>query len=247
MAARIPRTRPEGKKPVAHLRTLEIGTVGRVLCLLVSFAMVVFAPGWRVLIGLAVVLCTGLIMRDSWLHPLVSVRLWALLLVIFVPLGLAGGQPDLGVGGVPVSSAGLVLGAQMVARALAILIAVMVFVLPLSVSELTSLSERLGVKGLGFAIGVAVNMLPSVRQTAQNVYHALRLRGGFRRRWWRSARLWFVTTVVSSLRHAEDIVLAAEARAFSVSGTKPVPLVRRRADLPTVGAYVLAALLVVFL
>jgi len=61
--------------------------------------------------------------------------------------------------------------------------------------------------------------------------------------WWLTAlRLLLVTVVAGSLRHADDIVSAAEARAFSVERARPLPITCRRRDLAVTG--VLAAVAV---
>ena len=59
-------------------------------------------------------------------------------------------------------------------------------------------------------------MLPTVQEMATTSLHALRLRGGLRRHRLQTLRLLMITIVVNSLRHADDIVCAAEARTFSL-------------------------------
>jgi energy-coupling factor transporter transmembrane protein EcfT len=123
----------------------------------------------------------------------------------------------------------------MALRATAIIVAVSGFAESVSISELAMLLERAGLKGLGFALGVAVNVLPLLQETATTAFQALRLRGGFRRARLRAMRLLLVTIIVNSLRHADNIICAAEARAFSPER----PVIRRikfqRGDVVLVG------------
>ncbi len=220
---------------------IPLGTIARVGCLIASIAMGVLTGGSRTMVGLGVVACCALLTSFRAVRSLADVRVGLLLVLLLVPAALVGGPHDLIVAGVPLSREGLLLGAQMVLRALTVLIAIAAFAATLSLAELSGLFERVGLRGLGFALGVAINMLPSVSRTTLNVYQAFRLRGGFVRRRLRAARLLLAATVVGNLRHAEDVVAAAEARGFSAERARPLPLVRRRADPWIVSAMVLAA------
>jgi energy-coupling factor transporter transmembrane protein EcfT len=114
----------------------------------------------------------------------------------------------------------------MALRAAGIVVAVAGFARSVSALELAGLLERAGLKGLGFSLGVAVNMLPTVRETGISTWQALRLRGGFRGQRIHALRLLFVGIIANSLRHADDIVNAAEARAFNVERTRGLPVKR---------------------
>jgi energy-coupling factor transporter transmembrane protein EcfT len=139
------------------------------------------------------------------------------------------------------SMAGLAAGVQMALRVLSIMVAVASFASSVSVSDLSQLLERAGLRGLGFALGVAVNMLPTIGRTLTVAYRALRLRGGLRRPWL-NLRLLLVTVVANSLRHADDIVGSAEARAFSPERRSVVPLVWGAADVWAIGILVATTL-----
>ena len=219
---------------------IPLGTIGRVGCLVLSIAIAVLTEGSRTVIGLGVVACCAALTSFRGLRSLADARVAVLLVLLLVPAAFFGGQRDLMVAGVWVSQEGLRLGAQMVVRALTILTAIAAFAASLSIAELSGLFERAGLRGLGFALGVAINMLPSVSRTTSNIYQALRLRGGFIRRRLRAVRLLLAAAVVANLRHAEDVVVAAEARGFAVERSRPLPLVRRPAD-PVVLAVLAAA------
>lgn len=116
--------------------------------------------------------------------------------------------------GLPISSFAVINGIQMTMRAMVILIAADGFSASVNIIEVASLLERSGLHGLGFSIGVATNLLPDLRQSSMNVWHSLRMRGGLRARWWRGIQLLFLTVLSNTLRHADEIVLAADVRAF---------------------------------
>jgi len=50
------------------------------------------------------------------------------------------------------------------------------------------------------------------------------MRGGFRAQWWRGVQLLLLTIISNALRHAEEIVLAAEVRAFRPELSKKVSI-----------------------
>lgn len=66
----------------------------------------------------------------------------------------------------------------------------------------------------GECFGVATNLLPDLHQSSMNAWHSLCVRGGLLARWWRGIQLLLLTVLSNTLRHAEEIVLAAEVRAF---------------------------------
>ena len=109
---------------------------------------------------------------------------------------------------------------------------------------LGALVERAGLRGLGFALGVAVNALPTVAEKASQSYHAIRLRGGFQRRRLEALRLWLVAVVVATLRHADDVVSAAEARAFSADRPRRLPALASWPDVAVTVLLVGAAVVI---
>ncbi|MGB5933820.1 MAG: energy-coupling factor transporter transmembrane component T [Anaerolineae bacterium] len=141
-----------------------------------------------------------------------------------------GGEKDISIAGLELSSEGIIGGLGMAIRAVTIVIATYTFARVASIGGLSSLFARLGVRELGFLLGVALNLLPLVQRTSANALLAVRLRGGFRRNRLRSLQRMAVTILVNSLRYSDDIVYAAESRAFG--GVKPnkAPIVISKAD-----------------
>lgn len=225
----------------------RLGTLGYLACLAFSIAAAMLSGGWSVGAACALALLLALLLYPAGLRSLASGRLWLLLGLLVVPTCLLGGEPAWHIGWVAISQAGLATGLQMALRAVAIVVAVAGFAASVPISELAGLLERLGLKGLGFSLGVAMNVLPVLNETATTAFQALRMRGGFRRRRLQAARLLFVTVVANSLRHADDIVSAAEARAFSIERSRPLPLTWRRADLALTGVLAAAVLALAFI
>ncbi|MCL6429414.1 MAG: hypothetical protein K6V36_00970 [Anaerolineae bacterium] len=158
--------------------------------------------------------CT--VIAASWLtgtrrwRSLGDLRTWLLLAGLALVGAAAGGWGS----GRPLQSA-LELPLRMVARALAVLLAADTFAGRVPVSDLAALGEGAGLGGLSFALGVAMNTLPVLERTAGRVWMALRLRGGLGRRPWRACSRLALTILALSLGRAQEIVEAAEARAFS--------------------------------
>lgn len=226
----------------AKQRAWGPGTPGRLSCLAFSLAVAALTRGWWLVLACGLVVALALAFCRASLRYLASPRFWAFVGFLLLPAALWGGPRDWGIGWLMLSRTGLATGAQMALRAVAIVVGVAGFAASVSVSELAGLLERAGLKGLGFSLGVALNMLPIVEESLTNAYQALRMRGGFRRQRVRALRLLLVTVVANSLRHADDIVSAADARAFSVERARPLPVTWHRSDLVLIGA--LAALAV---
>ena len=192
-----------------------MGAGGYLACLAFAIVVAVLAQGWRLAIACAIVVLLARVFFPRGLRVLADKRFLLFLLIVLIPPALLLEPKTLTLGFVMLSPEGLSSGLHMALRATTIAVAVTGFAASVSVGELSRLLEQVGFKGLGFALGVAMNMLPIIKETITTVYQALRLRGGFRRRRLHAIRLMLVTIIVHSLRHADNIVNAAEARAFS--------------------------------
>jgi len=156
--------------------------------------------------------------RPRWLV------IFGILFFINLFFGVTEQEPDLAILGVPFSSANILNSIHMVLRAAVILLAADGLSSSVNIVEVAGLLERSGMRGLGFSIGVATNLLPDLRQSGMNAWHSLRMRGGFRAQWWRGMQLLVVTVFSNALRRAEQIVLAAEVRAFRPELSRNIPL-----------------------
>ncbi len=194
--------------------SLHPSVYGYLLLLCWAVAATLALPDWRAAWVLGALLAVRLTLgsEEGRPGPRVGWR-WSLVLgaLLLAPWLLAG-EGGKGVG--------FLLGLQMALRATAVLVAAHLFASAVSVADLTALFEGLGARGVGFAVGVAFNLLPTVQEMARTTYHAMRLRGAFRRPGLRAARLFFVTLVAGALRHADEVVAAAEARAFDPASAR---------------------------
>ncbi len=224
-----------------------IGSLGHLLIFLWSLAAILLTQlrGGFLLPGICILLLSLLypfalrrILRPRWLILL------GILLVTSILFG--GGQPDLKLWGVPLSSEGILVGVRMTLSAIVILLAADGLSTSMDITEVAGLFERLGLQGLGFSLGVAANQLPNLRQSSTNAWHSLRMRGGMRAQWWRGLQLFLLTVLTNALRRSEDIVLAAEARAFRPDRSRAAPLRIGHLDwwLIPVGLVFLAGVLV---
>ena len=156
--------------------------------------------------------------RPRWLV------IFGILFIINLFFGVTEQSPDLTILGISFSSENILNSIQIVLRAAVILLAADGLSSSVNIVEVAGIFERGGMRGLGFSIGVATNLLPDLRQSGMNAWHSLRMRGGFRAQWWRGLQLLVVTVLSNALRHAEQIVLAAEVRAFRPELSRNVPL-----------------------
>ncbi len=156
--------------------------------------------------------------RPRWLV------IFSILFFVNLFFGVSDQAPDLTILGFSFSSLNILSSIQMTLRAAVILLAADGFSSSVNIVEVAGLLERSGLHGLGFSIGVATNLLPDLRQSGMNAWHSLRMRGGFRAQWWRGIQLLVITIFSNALRHADQIVLAAEVRAFRPELSRNSPL-----------------------
>jgi len=162
---------------------------------------------------LALVVAFGWLTGRGGLQVLASRRLWMFLLSTLAVTPFILGEADVRWGLLRLSRDGLETGFWMALRAATLMLAFGVSVAALSLAQMMHLFDRLGLRGLGFALGVALNLGPTLHDTVEAAYHTLRLRGGLRRPI-QTARLFLITVVANALRYGDDVVQAASARAF---------------------------------
>ena len=218
----------------------RLGTAGHLGCFLAALLAAVLLGGARAGLALALSLGLALLFHPSALRIVRSRMLWMLVVLLLASGALWLGPPDTRVGRIVISSAGLTAGLWMALRALAILIATRGLAASTSPGELAGLLERAGVRGLGFTLGVAVNLLPALERSSCRTWDTLRMRGGLRHRRRMTLRLATLTVMSNALRRADEIAIAAEVRGFGLQRARALPLRRGRLDGPVIAS--LAAL-----
>jgi energy-coupling factor transporter transmembrane protein EcfT len=194
-----------------------IGSLGHLSIFLWAVGMVLLPPMEHGIIPALFMLGVLSLMYPFALRRLARLR-WLFILgglfLVNIFFGFTQDAADWVVLGLPISLMAIQNGVQMTLRAVVILLAADGLSSSVNITEMAGLLERSGLHGLGFSIGVATNLLPDLRQSSTNAWHSLWMRGGLRANWGRGIQLLFLTVLSNSLRHAEEIVLAAEVRAF---------------------------------
>lgn len=208
----------------------RIGTLGHLGLFLSSLGLVMLSPPDRVLPAAAVCLILGIVIYPQALRNSLRMRWLVLMAMLVLPPLLLLGQADRSFLGVPYSSEGLQAATQIALRMLVVLVAVQGFTSAVDISALAGLFERLGLHGLGFSLGVALNLLPALQESASNTWRSMWMRGGLRRQRRRGLQLLLVTVISNALRRAEEIALAAECRAFSPQCARALPIEPGRYD-----------------
>ena len=213
----------------SKMRTL--GTWGHLAFLLWAVILSMVASETKIVFVLGFVIVFSAIFFPSGLKPIRRLEFWLLVASAVLLSPLLIGEKDLFLFGLSLSRQGFWAGLWMAVRALSMALAVGGFAYAVSVDEIARLFEAAGLKGLGFAVGVAFNLLPALEETARNAYQAMRLRGGFKRERLRALRMLLVAIVVNALRRGDEVVEAAEARAFRPDGPRQDPPPLGRTDL----------------
>lgn len=213
------------ERPVARL-----GTIGHLAIFAATLAAVMLAPAARLPWAAAACLIVAWLITPRAFRSLLRWRWLGMLVLLALPPLFIVGSLDSSFWVVPYSAEGLRLSTQVVVRILVILVAVQGVTSSVDITSVAGLLERLGLRGLGFSMGVALNLLPALSISAQNAWRSLTMRGGLRRRRLRGLRLLAMTIIAGALGRAEEIALAAEARAFSPERARRMPIVRGRLD-----------------
>jgi energy-coupling factor transporter transmembrane protein EcfT len=219
----------------------KLGTVGYLVIFAWSLGMVMLAPPHRLpLTGGLCFLVAALVYPRSF-RRLMRLRWLVMIALLALPPVFLLGDLDRNLWGIPYSSEGLASSLQIILRIIVVLVAVDGFTRSVDIASIAGLLERFGLRGLGFSMGVALNLLPSLQTAAVNTWHSLWMRGGLRRQCWRGMRLLLLTIITNALRRTEEIALAAEGRAFTPEQSRAMPLRAGSLDWAVVsGAVVLA-------
>lgn len=223
---------------------LNFGIWGYLLLFVWLLTLTLLFSGNRMKVVFLLSLGIAVLVYPTTIHRLIHWRWLVFLGFLLIPNMLWNGPRDTQWIGVSISSTGLQNGLTMAMRAFVIILTVDGVSTSVSISEIAGLFERVGIRGLGFALGIAVNLLPILRQNAMQTWHSLWLRGGFRKNRFQSVRLFLVTVISNTLRRASDIGLAAEARAFSPDRTRPLPLKTGNADILLAGLLVIVTIII---
>jgi len=207
-----------------------LGTPGYLAVFLGTLCLVMLSPPR--LLPWAAGLC---LLAAAWVYPhsfrrLLRWRWLVMVALLALPPVFLLGELDGSLAGIPYSSQGLAYAGQVAGRILVVLVALDGLTSSVDIASLAGLLERAGLHGLGFSVGVALNLLPSLQQSALNAWRSLWMRGGLRKQRWRGLRLLLVTVVTNALGRAEEIALAAEARAFSPERSQALPVKAGRWD-----------------
>jgi energy-coupling factor transporter transmembrane protein EcfT len=210
-----------------------------------ALLLVALLPDGRLGFLLAAVVAFSWFNQRAGLRVLVKRRFWLFILSTLVVAALILGEADVRWGIVRLSREGLTLGTWMALRAATLMLAFSVSLGSLSVAQMISLFDGLGLRGLGFALGVALNLGPVLNDVVEATYHTMRLRGGLRRPL-QNAQLFLITVVANALRYGDDVVKAASARAFDPAASLPplAPLLGRADEVFMAGLVVAGGVLI---
>jgi len=199
-----------------------MGSLGYTLVVFTLLIGAVLAQGWRSAGILCATVALILWLQPTALAPLRSWRMWFMFALVGGSVWLL--RPIL-------QPTDELLSGWVLLRGLTIVLLLSFYVQSVGLGELALLLERLGVQGLGFALGVALNMLPLLLESLRNTWAALRMRGGLRRRRWQTLQRLLVTVLANGLRRADEITAAAEARGYHPARAARAEVRLQRVDL----------------
>ncbi len=202
----------------------KFGTIGYLIIFAWSLGMIMLAPAQKLLLaGWLCFLVVAVVYPRSF-RQLMRLRWLVMIVLLALPPVFVLGDLDRSLWGIPYSSQGLTSSLQITLRIIVVLVTVNGFTGSVDIPSVAGLLERFGLRGLGFSMGVALNLLPSLQTATLNTWHSLWMRGGLRAQRWRGLRLLLLTIITNALRRTEEIALAAEGRAFNPERSWAMPL-----------------------
>lgn len=226
------------------IRKPNLGTIGYLSIFACSLAAVMVTPAEVMPWAAACCLLIAALVYPRAFSGLMRIRWLVMIGLLTLPAIFLVGEIDSSLFGIPYSSEGLTSAIQIALRMVVVLVSIQGLTSAVDISSIAGLLERAGLHGLGFSVGVAINLVPALLQSAQNAWRSLWMRGGLRRQRLRGLRLLGVTIITGALSRAEEIALAAEARAFSPEKARSMPVKIGKWDWVVVGLS--AALILVF-
>jgi energy-coupling factor transporter transmembrane protein EcfT len=220
----------------------KLGTVSYLAIFAWSLGMVMFAPVERLLLAGGLCFLAAALVYPHSFRRLMRPRWLVMIVLLALPPLFFLGDLDRTLWIIRYSSEGLASSLQIMLRIIVVLVAVDGFTSSVDIASIAGLLERFGLRGLGFSMGVALNLLPSLQTAALNTWHSLWMRGGLRAQRWRGIRLLLLTIIANALRRTEEIALAAEGRAFSPEQTRAMPLRAGSMDWAVVSGAVILTL-----
>ena len=202
----------------------KLGTFGYLAIFIWSLGIVMLTPSRHLLPAGGLCLLVAAVAYPRAFKRILRPRWLMMIVLLALPPIFILGDLDRSLWGVPYSSEGLEAGVQILLRVIVVLVAVNGFTSAVDITSIAGLLERFGLRGLGFTMGVALNLLPCLQTAALNTWHSLWMRGGLRAQRWRGIRLLFLTILTNALRRTEEIALAAEGRAFCPEQCRAMPL-----------------------
>jgi energy-coupling factor transporter transmembrane protein EcfT len=202
----------------------RLGTISYIAIFLALILGVMLASAERLwMFALIYLIVAGMVFPISF-KRILKPKMWVLWLIFIVPPIFFMGEIDRSLWGIGYSSQGVLASLQFAIRLLVVLMTVNGFTAAIDIVSVAGLMERFGLQGLGFSLGVALNLLPTLQQSSLNTWHSLRMRGGLRHQKWRGLQLFIITVMTNTLKRAEEIALAAEGRGFSPERSRPLPM-----------------------
>ena len=210
----------------------KLGTISYLVLFAWSLGMVMLAPAEHLLLAGGLCFLAAALVYPHSFRRIMRLRWLVMIALLAIPPLFFLGEFDRTLWGIAYSSQGLTSSLQILLRIVVVLITVDGFTNSVDIASIAGLLERFGLRGLGFSMGVALNLLPSLQTSALNTWHSLWMRGGLRRQRWRGIRLLLLTIITNALRRTEEIALAAEGRAFCPAQCRAMPLRTGSLDWP---------------
>lgn len=223
------------------------GTVGHCGLFLWCLGVMMLSPSDKIFwTSVLCALVLVIVYPSSWKNILTKRRLGLLVILVIPPLFLSG-EADQLFQEIRISTAGIKVSSQIFFRYIVVLYALEGLTSAIDISSIAGLFERIGLHGIGFSMGVALNLLPNLQKSITQSWHSLKMKGGLRKKRWRGLKYFTLTAITNVLINVEEIALAAESRAFNPGKIRPVPIKAGKLDWILLPFFILSIMLIILI
>ena len=225
----------------------SLGTIGHLGLFIWSLVIMMFSASKMIFWSAALCILVLVVIYPRTWRSVLTMRRLTLLLILVIPPLFFFGEIDHEFLGIGISTTGLHTSRQIFLRFLVVMYALEGFTNSVDITSIAGLLERCGLHGLGFSMGVAINLIPTLQKSITRSWQSLKMKGGLRKKRWRGLMLFMLTAVTNVLVNAEDMALAAESRAFNSGKTRPAPIKKSNFDWVLLPLSVISIVLIIII
>lgn len=193
---------------------MNIGAIGYLFVLFDILYVSARLTGLSLLAYFVIIFLVVYLIEKRALYMFLRWKIWLSLLIMFLLTSSLIGKKDTEVLGIWISSYGMKEGFNLGLRAIILIFATKLISKKIRVEELICYFDRFKLVGLGFSIGIGLNIISAITDCVEHTYYSAKQKGCFRRNIVFNFKLMFIRTMLNIVSLAEDVVQAAKFKGY---------------------------------